>query len=64
VTARVTSTADIFMITAVMMASSIGIDDVVFVDIHGVSGRGLWLSSWGLPISVPRVGSSATLQRF
>jgi len=42
VTARVTSTAHMFMMTAVMMALSIGVDYVgVVVDIHGVSGRGL-----------------------
>ena len=42
-----------FIITAVMMASSIGVDDVVVVNIHGVSIKGLPLVKWGLPLSVP-----------
>ncbi len=35
------------------MASSIGMDDVVVIDIHGVSVEGLPLVKWGLPLSVP-----------
>ena len=37
------------------MALSVGVDDVVVVDIHGVSGRGLPLVKWGLPLSVPEI---------
>ena len=50
---RVTSTADTFVITAVIMASSISVDDVFIVDIHGAYIWGLPLVKWGLPLSVP-----------
>jgi len=38
---RVPSTADILSITAMTMASSIGGDEVVVIDIHGLYGMGL-----------------------
>ncbi len=50
---RVTSTTDILSITAMTMALSIGDDEVVIVDIHGVYGMGLPLVKWGLSLSVP-----------
>jgi hypothetical protein len=35
------------------MTSIIGVDDVIIVDIHGVSVKGLPLVKWGLPLFVP-----------
>jgi len=47
------------MMTAVMIALSIGVDGVVVIDIHGVSGR---VVKWGLPLSVPDISAWITPQ--
>ncbi len=52
-TARVTSTVDMFMMTAVMIASSIGVEDVVIVDIYGVSGYQVGVSLYPYPAPGP-----------
>jgi len=62
VTVRVLSTVDILSMTAMTMASSMGDDEVVVIDIHGVYGMGLPLVKWGLSLSVPGFTGGALTQ--
>ncbi len=49
--------------TAMTMASSIGDDEVVIVDIYGLYGMGLPLVKWGLSLSVPVVNEGGALSK-